>query len=105
MDNQPPKVCQYTSNWEMQKQLWVGKSQDSKGAEVFAHSVKVDDLEFIDDEPFLNMPAENGEALLAIKDTLKSTRRPYQRFDGYYKLEDIIEQYMFIWYEESTSSD
>ena len=73
---------------------------------MFSHSFsKVDDLEFIDDEPFLNMPAENGSAIQAIKDTLKSTRRPYQRFDGYYKLEDIIEQYMFIWYEESTSSD
>ena len=71
--------------------MWVGKSQENKSQEVFPRSVKVDDLEFIDDEPFLNMPAENGEAMLAIKDTLKSTKRPYQRFDGYYKLEDIIE--------------
>jgi hypothetical protein len=84
-------VCQYTSNWEIQRQLWVGKSQENKGEEVFPLSVKVGDLEFIDDEPFLNMPAENGEALETIKDTLKSTKRPYQRFDGYYKLEDIIE--------------
>jgi hypothetical protein len=95
MDNnqqQAPKVCQYTSNWEIQRQLWVGKGAGNKGEEVFPLlSVKVDDLEFIDDEPFLNMPAENGEALEAIKDTLKSTKRPYQRFDGYYKLEDIIE--------------
>ena len=96
MDNnqqpQGPKVCQYTSNWEIQRQLWVGKGAENKGEEVFnILSVKVDDLEFIDDEPFLNMPAENGEALEVIKDTLKSTKRPYQRFDGYYKLEDIIE--------------
>jgi hypothetical protein len=95
MDNnqlQVPKVCQYTSNWEIQRQLWVGKGAENKGEEVFnVLSVKVDDLEFIDDEPFLNMPAENGEALEVIKDTLKSTKRPYQRFDGYYKLEDIIE--------------
>jgi hypothetical protein len=84
-------VCQYTSNWEIQRQLWVGKSQENKGEEVFPLSVKVGDLEFIDDEPFLNMPSENGEALETIKDTLKSTKRPYQRFDGYYKLEDIIE--------------
>jgi hypothetical protein len=96
MDNnqqpQAPKVCQYTSNWEIQRQLWVGKGAENKGEEVFnILSVKVDDLEFIDDEPFLNMPAENGEALEVIKDTLKSTKRPYQRFDGYYKLEDIIE--------------
>jgi hypothetical protein len=68
MDNnqqlQAPKVCQYTSNWEIQRQLWVGKGAENKGEEVFnILSVKVDDLEFIDDEPFLNMPAENGEAL------------------------------------------
>lgn len=68
MDNnqqqQAPKVCQYTSNWEIQRQLWVGKGAENKGEEVFPLlSVKVDDLEFIDDEPFLNMPAENGEAL------------------------------------------
>jgi hypothetical protein len=67
MDNnqqQGPKVCQYTSNWEIQRQLWVGKGAENKGEEVFnILSVKVDDLEFIDDEPFLNMPAENGEAL------------------------------------------
>jgi hypothetical protein len=68
MDNnqqlQVPKVCQYTSNWEIQRQLWVGKGAENKGEEVFnILSVKVDDLEFIDDEPFLNMPAENGDAL------------------------------------------
>jgi hypothetical protein len=68
MDNnqqpQGPKVCQYTSNWEIQRQLWVGKGAENKGEEVFnILSVKVDDLEFIDDEPFLNMPAENGDAL------------------------------------------
>jgi hypothetical protein len=68
MDNnqqpQGPKVCQYTSNWEIQRQLWVGKGAENKGEEVFnILSVKVDDLEFIDDEPFLNMPAENGEVL------------------------------------------
>jgi hypothetical protein len=68
MDNnqqpQAPKVCQYTSNWEIQRQLWVGKGAENKGEEVFnILSVKVDDLEFIDDEPFLNMPAENGDAL------------------------------------------
>jgi hypothetical protein len=40
-----------------------------------------------------------------IRVTLKSTRRPYQRFDGYYRLEEVIEQYMHVWFEETTSSD
>jgi hypothetical protein len=36
-----------------------------------------DDFEIIDGEPFLNLPLENEVAMEGIKETLKSTRRPY----------------------------
>jgi hypothetical protein len=38
----------------------------------------------------LEFPSNEGE-VEKIKVTLKSTRRPYERFDGYFKLEDIID--------------
>lgn len=63
-----------------------------------------DGFEHYENEPFLEFPSE-PRAVEEIKDTLKSTRRPYERFDGYYRLEDIIDQYMYVWYEETTSSD
>jgi hypothetical protein len=52
-----------------------------------------------------DMPHDDEEAMQEIRGTLKSTRRPYRRFQGYYRLEDVIEQYMHIWFEEPTSSD
>ena len=54
---------------------------------------------------FHEFPLEDDDKMIDIKELLKSTRRPYPRFEGYYKLEDIIDQYMYIWYEETTSSD
>jgi hypothetical protein len=40
-----------------------------------------------------------------IRETLRSFRRPYRRFEGFYRLENVIEEYMQIWYGEPTSSD
>jgi len=39
----------------------------------------------------MDIPFDNAEKTAEVKATLKSTKRPYKRFDGFYKLESIIE--------------
>jgi hypothetical protein len=39
------------------------------------------------------------------KRTMKSMSPPYYKFTNYYPLEDIIDLYMQIWYDDSSSSD
>lgn len=89
--------CTYTERWEDQRAQWRegNGTVSSEGAEIEG---------FYEDEPYLEFPS-NPEQVEEIKNTLKSTRRPYERFDGYYRLEDIIDQYMYVWFEETTSSD
>ena len=36
---------------------------------------------------------------------MKSQSGPYERFDNYYALEDIIDLYMEIWYDSDSGSD
>ena len=36
---------------------------------------------------------------------MKSQSGPYERFDYYYALEDVIDLYMEIWYDSDSSSD
>ena len=42
-------------------------------------------------EENIEFPHEDEEQVQSIKQVLKSTRAPYPRFDGYYRLEDIID--------------
>jgi hypothetical protein len=98
------RPCAYTSAWEQERLKWKATpSRTEKRASTPADEF-VDDFDHYENEPFLEFPNEPS-MVEEIKDTLKSTRRPYERFDGYFKLEDIIDQYMYIWYEETTSSD
>ena len=92
------KQCPYTSTWALQREIW-------KTAVVKDRQEKEEELEVVEGEPFLDLPVENETAMEGIKQTLRSTRRPYPRFDGYYKLEEVIEQYMHVWFEDTTSSD
>lgn len=60
-------------------------------------------------EEYKDFPKDdNGPGTIQIqdiKDVLLSYKGPYPRFEGYYRLEDIIDQYMIMWFEETTSSD
>ena len=38
------------------------------------------------------------------KRTMKSTTSPYDPFEGYYPLEDVIDAYMEIWYKDDSDS-
>ena len=40
-----------------------------------------------------------------VRKIMKSQSGPYQRFDYYYALEDVIDLYMEIWYDSDSSSD
>ena len=35
---------------------------------------------------------------------MKSTTSPYDPFEGYYPLEDVIDAYMEIWYKDDSDS-
>ena len=38
------------------------------------------------------------------KRTMKSTTSPYDPFEGFYPLEDVIDAYMEIWYKDDSDS-
>ena len=38
-----------------------------------------------------------------IKHTMKSVTSPYEPFEGYYPLEEVIDTYMEIWYQSDSS--
>ncbi len=38
------------------------------------------------------------------KKTMKSTTSPYEPFEAFYPLEDIIDAYMEIWYQDDSDS-
>jgi len=40
-----------------------------------------------------------------VKKTMKSVSPPYLKWPAYYPLEDTIDLYMQIWYDDSSSSD
>ena len=40
-----------------------------------------------------------------VKKTMNSMAPPYPKFPAYYPLEDTIDLYMNIWYDDSSSSD
>ena len=40
-----------------------------------------------------------------IKDIMRSVQSPYPPFKSYYQLEDVVDLYMEVWYEDSSSSD
>ena len=40
-----------------------------------------------------------------VRKIMKSQSGPYERFDHYYALEDIIDLYMEIWYDSDSSND
>ena len=88
------KKCEYTLKWEKDQLKWQETVNDSE-----------DNLKWFEELPMVDFPTEGDSKLIKIKDTLKSSRRPYKRFEGYYKLEDVIDQFMYIWFEDTTSSD
>jgi hypothetical protein len=84
--------CEYTTHWQQERLKWLQSeeenSQDSS----------------VNSEDYMDFPFELDK-IDDIKQILKANRRPYGKFEGYLSLEDIIEQYMYIWFEETTSSD
>ena len=41
----------------------------------------------------------------AVKRIMKSVQGPYPKFTHYYPLENVIDLYMELWYEDSSDSD
>ena len=39
------------------------------------------------------------------KKTMKSTTSPYEPFQGFYPLTDVVDAYMEIWYKDSSSEE
>ena len=52
------------------------------------------------------MPEDDSDSeRRAVRKIMKSQSGPYQKFDSYYALEDIIDLYMEIWYDSDSSSN
>ena len=47
----------------------------------------------------------NKKEVRYIKDIMRSVQSPYPPFRNYYQLEDVVDLYMEVWYEDSSSSD
>ena len=78
--------------WAKQRTAWLetkNKANDVRG------STKSKSL------PEDNMNAERR----SVKHTMKSVQAPYERFQHYYSLEEAVDAYMEIWYEDSSDSD
>lgn len=56
--------------------------------------------------PSKEVPIESSDPeRRGLKKVMKSMQGPYQKFDAYYPLEEIIDLYMEIWYDDDSSSD
>ena len=52
------------------------------------------------------MPIESGDPeRRSLKKVMKSMQGPYAKFDAYYPLEEAIDLYMEIWYDDDSSSE
>ena len=53
-----------------------------------------------------NVPIEQYDPeRKSLKKTMKSVQGPYLKFNYYYPLEEIIDLYMEIWYDDDSDSD
>lgn len=52
-----------------------------------------------------DLPYTDKHEMRRIKEVMKSVKGPYPRFKECYKLAEIIDMYMEIWYADSSDSD
>ena len=85
-----------TIKWEEERDKWILRKEESNINE----QVNISEL-----DDFKELPIDDLGQLTEIQDVLRQRGGPYPRFEAYYQLEEIIDQYMYMWFEESTSSD
>ena len=80
-------VQEIHTRWDRWRQKWLDTKNPGNDAK-----------DGIECEP---LPTE-GREIRKIKDIMRSTRGPYSPFKCYYALEEVIDIYMEIWFEESS---
>ena len=56
--------------------------------------------------PAKNIPSDQYDPeRRALRKVMKSVQGPYPRFNAYYPLEEVIDLYMEIWYDDDSDSD
>ena len=76
--------------WEKRRQEWLGTYREGEDARGKRSSAPL---------------PEDQKALSDIKMVLKAWAGPYPSFRHYYPLEEVIDLYMEVWYDDSSSSD
>ncbi len=52
-----------------------------------------------------DLPYGDKREMRRIKEVMKAVRGPYPRFKNYYRLTEVIDKYMEIWYGEESSDE
>ena len=88
------KTATITKRWDQERSKWLKKNERSKQADPK------------DGIPTKNIPndhkakTKDGSTSIRkhVKRTMKSVTSPYDPFESYYPLEEVIDTYMEIWY-------
>ena len=93
--NYKTKLCQ--KRWEIQRNIWVNNRVETDK----------DPKEGVASKPF---PKGDGDPVNEMnrrkeKRTMKSETSPYEAFDGFYPLEEVIDAYVEVWYKDSSSEE
>lgn len=86
------------NRWESERQKWLRKPTQKKP-------------DPRDGLPLSHIPADHKQKTKdnsmslrrKVKRTMKSVTAPYEAFESYYPLEDVIDTYMEIWYQSDSS--
>ena len=95
------KTKKIQDRWEQQRSAWL----DPKSHQSTAH---VDPRDGVPGEelPIDHNKRYKGDERISvrkkIKQTMRSTTSPYEPFESYYPLEEVVDTYMEIWYNSDS---
>ena len=95
-DNKNYKTKTIQNRWEAEREKWLNSK------------TKQDPRDGVPGEP---LPMDNKKRAAdqsmsvrkKVKMTMRSVTSPYEKFEAYYPLEEVIDTYMEIWYQSDSS--
>ena len=98
--NKNYKTATITTRWEDERLKWLKKNNNNKNApdpkDGLATKNIPTDHKLKTSDGYMSMRKK-------VKRTMKSVQSPYDPFECYYPLEEVIDTYMDIWYQSDSS--
>ena len=96
-ENKNYKTATISKRWEQERSKWLKKAKGGSDPK--------------DGLPTLSIPNDHKQKTKSgtmslrkkVKRTMKSVQSPYDPFESYYPLEEVIDTYMEIWYQSDSS--